>query len=538
MAADPVAALTLDSTLPATAGGADVVPYIADGLRFSGNLSALKFETEYRSLKEDPSRNFYRTCLLNSNIYRRAVGYFRSSVFKVIGPSIIEFSRRGGVTRLICSPELTPDDIDAIVAGYARRSELIVERLIAEIDSLLWDSDAGYPTRVLATLVAAGLLEIKLAIRTDRKGLYHEKIGIFADGAGNQVSFKGSANETFNAWHRSGNFESIEVFCSWRGGLEAERVRKHAAHFEALWSEHDPDIEVFPFPTKALGHLKKAAFNGLEDVTVEDLPLPAQRRSPLQHQEAAIATWERQGRRGIFEHATGSGKTFTAILAIRAHSAHGMSTLVVVPTRLLLDQWAAELRDEISDAALLLAGGGNDRWRIPHLLRGMTDGDCSLGGRIVLATMQTASMPEFRANVVAGKHLLIVADEVHQIGSPQNSTIMEIDAGARLGLSATPTRYGDPVGTAQIFRYFGPIVQPPVTLADAIEAGRLVSYEYFPHPLHLTVTEAADWKDITHAIQLEVRRQKADVRIPIKPARHSNRKPATDSDLKPAGIPI
>jgi hypothetical protein len=28
------------------------------------------------------------------------------------------------------------------------------------------------------------------------------------------------------------------------------------------------------------------------------------------------------------------------------------------------------------------------------------------------------------------------------------------------------------------------------------------------------------------------------VRIPMKPARHSNRKPATDSYLKPAGIPI
>jgi superfamily II DNA or RNA helicase len=175
----------------------------------------------------------------------------------------------------------------------------------------------------------------------------------------------------------------------------------------------------------------------------------------------------------------------------------------------LLDQWAEELRDEISDAALLLAGGGNDRWRVPHLLRGMTDGDSLLGGRIVLVTMQTASTPEFRANVVAGRHLLIIADEVHQIGSPQNSTIMEIDAGARLGLSATPTRYGDPVGTAKIFRYFGPIVPPTITLADAVEAGRLVSYEYFPHPLHLTATEAANWKDITHAIQLEVRRQKA-----------------------------
>ena len=28
------------------------------------------------------------------------------------------------------------------------------------------------------------------------------------------------------------------------------------------------------------------------------------------------------------------------------------------------------------------------------------------------------------------------------------------------------------------------------------------------------------------------------VRIPTKPATHSNRKPAIDSDLKPAGVPI
>lgn len=509
MIVDPTVALTRDSTLPITVGGAGV-PDMEGGQRFSGDLSALKFETEYRSLKEDPSRHFYRTCLLNSNSYRRAVGYFRSSVFKVIGQSLIEFSRRGGTTKLICSPELTPDDVDAIVAGYARRSELIVERLIGQIDGLLSDSEAAYPTRVLATLVAAGALEIKIAIRADRKGLYHEKIGIFADGVGNQVSFKGSANETFNAWHRHGNFESIEVFCSWRGGLEAERVHKHAAHFDAMWSEHDPDIEVFPFPSKALDHLKKAAFKGLEDVTAEDLAAPAQRRAPLPHQEAAIAAWERQGRRGIFEHATGSGKTFTAILAIQAHSARGLPTLVLVPSRLLLEQWAAELRDEISDAALLVAGGGNDRWRAPRLLRGMTDGDPALGGRIVLATMQTASMAEFRANVVAGENLLIVADEVHQIGSPQNSTIMEIEAGARLGLSATPTRYGDPAGTAKIFQYFGPVVHPPITLQDAIENGRLVSYEYFPHPLNLTATEAAEWKDLTRAIQLEVRRQKAD----------------------------
>ena len=182
----------------------------------------------------------------------------------------------------------------------------------------------------------------------------------------------------------------------------------------------------------------------------------------------------------------------------------------MVPSRLLLDQWAEEIKDEIPDAALLLAGAGNQAWRTPQRLKGMTGPDQAYGGRIVLATMQTASMDDFQAEVIDGDHLLLVADEVHQIGSPRHSLIMTMNAGPRLGLSATPVRYGDPHGTAQIFNFFGDVVPPPITLSDAIDAGRLVSYEYSPHPLHLTADEADRWKSYTERISREVARQKPD----------------------------
>jgi superfamily II DNA or RNA helicase len=484
-----------------------------------GDLSALQLKTEYRSLKEDPAREFYRQCLLNSTIYKRAVGYFRSSVFLVIGPALIEFCRRGGSTKLICSPELDADDVEAIAAGYARRSEWVAQRLIQEIDRLLASDETAYPTRVLATLVSVHALEIKLAVRADRKGLYHEKIGVFSDGSGNRVSFKGSANETWNGWHRHGNFESIEVFCSWRGGLEAERVSRHEGHFDALWSETDPDVEVFSFPAIAADHLTRMTLRGLNDVSINRLNVPSIRRVVLPHQDSAILAWERQGKRGIFEHATGSGKTFTAIIAIKQQVHLGLPILLVVPSRLLLQQWAHELRAEISDAALLLAGAGNERWRAPGRLKAMTDPDASHGGRVILATMQTASLPEFLSQVSGGSHLMIVADEVHQIGSSQNSRIMGINAGARLGLSATPIRYGDPEGTARIFAFFGDVVLPKITLNDAIEAGRLVPYEYFPHPVNLTATEAAEWTELSRSIRTEIGRQKSDA---------NGRKPLTD----------
>ena len=342
------------------------------------------------------------------------------------------------------------------------------------------------------------------------RGCITKKIGIFSDGIGNAVSFKGSANETWSGWHLHGNFESIEVFCTCRGGLEAKRVRRHEAHFDALWTERDRDIEVFAFPSEAVAHLKKAALKDLDAVESKDTRSPPKRRKPLPHQAAAVNAWLSRGGRGVFEHATGSGKTFTALMAIRRHIEAGKPALVVVPSRLLLDQWASEIKDEISEAALLLAGAGNNAWRAPHRLKGMTGPDTAHGGRIILATMQTASMDAFRDAVIDGEHLLLVADEVHQIGSPQHARIMTLDAGSRLGLSATPIRYGDPEGTRRILEYFGGVIPPPITLAGAIEAGRLVPYEYFPHPLNLTAEEADDWREYTDRIRREVVRQKPD----------------------------
>ena len=481
-----------------------------DARPFLGDLSILDLATEYRSLKEDPVREFYRPCLRNATSYKRAVGYFRSTVYNVIGASIVEFARRGGRAELICSPELSEEDIDNIALGYARKSEVVGARLFQQIEELLAAEETALNTRILATLIAVGALKIKVAVRADRKGLYHEKIGVFSDGVGNAVSFKGSANETWSGWHLQGNVESIEVFCSWRGGLEAERVRRHTAHFDALWAEHDPDIEVFSFPTEAVAHLKKAAFEGLDAVDQNYVALPEKRRTPLNHQEEAVSAWSFQGGRGIFEHATGSGKTFTALMAIRQHIECGQPALVVVPSILLLDQWASEIKDEIPEAALLLAGGGNNGWRAPHRLKGMTAADSGHGGRIVLATMQTASMDAFGDAVVDGAHLLLVADEVHQIGSPQHARIMTLDAGSRLGLSATPVRYGDSDGTRRIFDYFGGVVPPPITLVDAINAGRLVPYEYFPHALNLTAEEADKWRSYTDKIRREIVRQRPD----------------------------
>ena len=498
-------------------------------------LPSLFLSDQYRTGESDPIRDFYNPCLSNASKYDRAVGYFRSSVYILIGPATIDFARRDGKIRMVCSPELDGSDSESISEGYEARESRLERVILDEIDGLMTFDDMAYRLRILSTLVASGSLDIRLALRPKAKGLYHEKMGIFKDPYGNAVSFVGSANETWNGWHFAGNHESIEVFRSWIGKNESDRVARHEVNFDNLWNGRVPGVEIVPFPEAAKRKLIAKSLGSIEDVEVDRIGVfmslgPAKRKRhdqpadslvkpvrkiPLQHQVQALAAWREAGYRGILEHATGSGKTFTAIIAIEEHLKAGGPVLLLVPSRLLLEQWMIELEAELPGAVLMVAAAGHTRWRQPNRLASMTMAGSFDHKRITLSTMQTAATEAFRRAVRGGQHLMIVADEVHQCGSSHNSKIFGIDTGSRLGLSATPKRYGDPEGTEKIFAYFGPIVPPPFTLNDAIRSKRLVEYEYHPHVIHLTTEEAEAWKLLTLRVVREMGGKSEDALKPL-----------------------
>jgi superfamily II DNA or RNA helicase len=119
----------------------------------------------------------------------------------------------------------------------------------------------------------------------------------------------------------------------------------------------------------------------------------------------------------------------------------------------------------------------------------------------VLATVQTARTDAFRRRLASGEHLFLVADEVHRLGSPANQVLLDNALfGARLGLSATPERAGDAHGTAAILGFFGGVLEPRYTLADAVRDGVLTRYFYRPHTVLLTEHEAADWHRLSQKI--------------------------------------
>ncbi len=491
-------------------------------------LNTLQLDEEYYTGEVDLVENFYRPCLKDSNQYDRSVGYFRSSVFILIGPDLIDFVKKGGNIRLICSPNLTDDDIEAISKGYKEKKEIANKAIERDIDQILDTPEIKKNTEALATLITLGVIEVKLVFLPEAKGDYHAKLGIFYDDSGNSIVFKGSVNESWTGWHERGNHETLDVFCSWKEGGDSSRVKSNTAYFDRLWNGEIKELEVIDFPDTARGRLKSVSKGSLDDIDPRDLAdyfnvgqefakkeikekeKAKLKRTPLTHQKNAIKDWKQQGKRGIFEHATGSGKTFTAITALKEHLEPDGVALILVPDKLLHRQWSLELKDEIEDLKLLKAGDGNNKWKKDDALSHFTSPLDGLGKRVVLTTMQTARTEMFTNNINQGSHLMIIADEVHEVGSKENSKVLCLDTGSRLGLSATPKRYGDPLGTAKIINYFGEVIEPPYTLIDAINDGRLVPYEYFPKAIHLSAEESEKWAAETEKISKEYARSKRD----------------------------
>lgn len=490
------------------------------------NLGTLA--TEYTSDTSDIAQDFYDPCLRESTTYDRLTGFFSSTVFHLIHPALgVFFTENDGSMRLLCSPRVSGPDADSLLFGYAARTnaELVVSLRTELAEMLASTQPAG--TRLLAALVAAGRLDIRLAqVATGAsevtKRMFHDKVGIFADGAGNVVGFRGSLNESYLGLAPDGNIESVDVWPSWEGGRDAQRAHNAVRRFEQLWQGRTPGIHVAALPEEIRRELERVADEVDLEALLRDLARSTPTRSaapptvgPIelrQHQIEAFQCWVDEGHRGLLAHATGSGKTITGLYCAQVALKAGHVPLVLVPSKLLLEQWAPQIR-ELLGARVVLAGGGHDGWSRGGVLRAAIESSRVERPSTVVAVANTAASPAFRSQVqrVADK-LFIIADEAHRFGSPQFRTILSwLDAPWRLGLSATPERAGDPDGTAAVFNYFGGIIHR-YTLKDALNdpEGVLAPYVYHPSWVELTEAEQQRWDALTG----EIRRRFAIAKAP------------------------
>ncbi|MDB2116842.1 DEAD/DEAH box helicase family protein [Clostridium paraputrificum] len=474
----------------------------------------LELKREYRSFKDDIIKDFYVPVLKEARIYKRAVGFFSSTALTEISKGISELIKNGGKLEIIASPKLSDEDVQAIELGYKMREEVIEEALLREL-KVTENRDEEERLNYLANLIANNKLDIKIALLRSRNkiGIYHEKLGIVEDNESNKIVFTGSLNETANAMLV--NYEAFDVFTSWDDEV---RVEDKINAFNSIWSNEEPGLEVVEFPAlkkEIISRYKKDYIN--YDYDIENSPIISKDEliredgcpyipssiKLYDYQLEAIDNWKSNNYCGIFDMATGTGKTYTGISAIIELSKNvqgRLAVIIVCPYTHLVEQWVEDLKI-FNINPIVAYSQSKDRKYKEKIKNSVIDYNIGITNFFCIITTNGTYRTDFMQEQLSKLkcNALIVVDEAHNFGSEGLAPKLLENFKYRLALSATLERHRDLLGTESLYSYFGNKCIE-YSLERAIKEGKLTEYYYYPILVYLTEYELEKYKILTRDI--------------------------------------
>lgn len=293
----------------------------------------------FSSRRQRLDHAFLSTRLRGAKSYRRIAGYFRSSIFELVGEEIAAIPQ----VRIVCNSEL--DAADVVVSKHVRETALkeCWNKAPAEVEALLHRDRY----RKLHELLTSGHVEIRVVPR-DRVFI-HGKAGVIEAADGSKTCFLGSINETKSAF--ADNYEIL-----WED-TSAEGVAWVEEEFEALWENS------YPLPDAIVEEIKRIADRieiRFEETTSAEIPSAALAESPIYRGGEQLQPWQRSFVTMFMQHRetygkvrllladeVGLGKTLSlgASAMVSALLDDG-PVLILCPSNLTL-QWQVELKDKL-----------------------------------------------------------------------------------------------------------------------------------------------------------------------------------------------
>lgn len=490
------------------------------------SLKDVQIKDEYRSLIDNVVQDFYIPLLERAVMYKRAVGFFSSSSLVELTKGIATMAQRGGKIQIVASPYLSEEDIEAIQKGYSEREKVIEQAVLRQITGETVDYFSMQRLNLLSCLIADGILDIRIAYTEGKNGIgmYHEKMGVIEDDEGNAVAFSGSMNESATAM--SINYETIDVFRSWGDENESDRVSLKQNAFCSIWNDGEPNIRVLSFPSISQALIEKYKksppnFNIdreqfppegkntriIQDGSVHLTTTAVGPRIPQNiclhdYQKEAIASWVGENYHGIFDMATGTGKTFTGLGAISKLSEDlndKLAVIIVCPYQHLVEQWVEDIVRFNMKPIIGFSSSPQRDWK-QRLAKAVRDQklrvDKSFFCFVCTNTTFTNKDVQEQINKIRSPILLVV-DEAHNFGAASYARLLDERFTYRLALSATLERHRDEEGTALLYRFFGKKCIE-YTLERAIKEDKLTPYKYYPVVVHLNEDELEKYEQLSY----------------------------------------
>lgn len=489
----------------------------------------------YRSETDNEPYQFYIDALLSSKSFDLLLGYFSSAAINVLSHGFATFIYKGGTIRIVINNILSESDKDAIRKGKEGNvPDLEVELHDIKTLKRTLDEYGVHFFNCLAWLIANDRIQIKVIKPKDGRGIAHYKSGVFGDGI-DYVGFNASCN--FTAFGLLENLEKLNCHLSWDDKRSQIWIEKETQYFESIFNgtatfvEHLDIDEVTTaireeFGNKDIGELlvkeaelRERKSNSLQKkkvretqekalTTIEELarepkfPFP---QGPRAYQKTAYQNWLANGQKGLFAMATGTGKTLTSLnCLLNQYKKEGSyKAVILVPTVALLQQWKNECGK--FNFKNIISVSSKEDWS-GKLAFNTTASNFISTSFIVIVTYASFYRKKFQSHFLSlPPDTLLIADEVHNIGSPNISKILpKVTLQRRIGLSATPNRKYDDEGNANIGQFFND--RPPYvfsyTMKEAMEADppALCRYKYFPHLVELNETELGEYLKISRQL--------------------------------------
>ena len=293
----------------------------------------------FSSRRQRLDQAFLNEKLAGARAYRRIAGYFRSSIFELVGEEVARIPK----VQVVCNSEL--DAADVVVARHARETAL-KERwneAAPEVEALLHRDRY----RQLHELLTSGRVEIRV-VPKDRVFI-HGKAGVIDQADGTKTCFLGSINETKSAFAQ--NYEILWEDPSPEGVAWVEE------EFAALWDD------AYPLPDAIVEEIERVAKRieiPFGDAAPAELPAAALAETPIYRGGEQLQPWQRSFVTTFLEHRetygmarllladeVGVGKTLSlAASALVSALLEDGPVLILCPATLTL-QWQVELSDKL-----------------------------------------------------------------------------------------------------------------------------------------------------------------------------------------------